>query len=199
MQENKRVLILTESALCVAASVALSMITLFSMPLGGSVTPCATLPIILIGLRHGSKWGVAGALVFSVTQLFLGMSNVAAVPVRNLGSMMLCAALDYVLAYTALGFAGPIARRFKKAASGLSSGILITGSVRLFCSFVSGVVIWGPYAPEGWNVAVYSLAYNAAWCLPDTAITLVICLLLAQVRVLGLFPTEKPALRGGQS
>lgn len=197
MNEHNKVRILTESALCVAVAVVLSMITLFNMPLGGSVTPFATLPVILIGLRHGAKWGVAGALIFSLSQLLLGIANVAAVPVKNVQSMALCAALDYVLAYSILGFAGTIARKFRKPATGLSAGILITGCGRLACSFLSGVVIWGPFAPDGWNVAVYSLAYNAAWCLPDTVITLAACLLLAQVRALGLFSAEKTVQRGG--
>ena len=196
MVQSKKILILAESALCVAAAVALSMITLFRMPLGGSVTPFATLPIIVLSLRHGVKWGIASALTFALTQLMLGMSNVAAVPVKNLWNMALCAALDYVVAYTLLGFSGPIARRFQKPSAGLTAGVLITGCGRLACSFLSGIVIWGPYAPEGWNVAAYSLAYNAAWCLPDTAITLAACLLLSRVRELGLFPVGKTVRSG---
>ena len=196
MVQRNKILILAESALCVAAAVALSMITLFHMPLGGSITPFATLPIIVVSLRHGIKWGIAAALAFALTQLMLGMANVAAVPVKNLWNMALCAALDYVVAYTLLGFSGPIARRFQKQATGLSAGVLITGCGRLVCSFLSGIVIWGPYAPEGWNVAAYSLAYNATWCLPDTAIALVACLLLSRVRELGFFPVEKPVKPG---
>ena len=190
MIQRKKALILTESALCAAAAVALSMITLFRMPLGGSVTPFATLPVIVISLRHGNKWGVATALVFSLAQLLLGMANIAAVPVKNIGYMGLCALLDYVLAYTLLGFSGSVAHKFQRPITGLSAGVLITGCGRLACSFLSGILVWGPYAPEGWNIAVYSLAYNAAWCVPDVTITLIVCLLLARVRGLGLFPTD---------
>ena len=191
MQTKKSILVLTESAILVAAAVVLSMITLFRMPLGGSVTPFATLPIIVVGLRHGTKWGVATALVFSLSQLLLGFANVAAVPVKTVWNMALCALLDYVLAYTFLGFAGAIARRFNKPVWGLSAGVAITGLGRFACSFLSGIIIWGAYAKAGWNVAVYSLAYNAAWCAPDTAITLAVCLTLAQVRALGLIPVTQ--------
>ena len=200
MRTKKSILILTESAILVAAAVVLSMITLFRMPLGGSVTPFATLPIIVVGLRHGTKWGVATALVFSLTQLFLGFANVAAVPVKTVWNMALCALLDYVLAYTFLGFAGAIARRFSRPVLGVSAGIAITGVGRFACSFLSGIIIWGAFAYDGWNIAVYSLAYNAAWCVPDTVITLVVCLMLAQVRALRLFPAEQGAgsrRRGG--
>ena len=193
MNRDNRVRILVESALCVAASVVLSLFTIFKMPLGGSITPFATLPVIVVSLRHGLKWGVATALVFSLTQLTLGISSVAAVPVRNLWSLVACAALDYVLAYTLLGFTGAIAKRFHSSAAGLSVGVVATGLGRLACSFLSGIVVWGAYAPEGWSIAYYSLAYNVTWCLPDVAITLAVCLLLSRVSALGLFPAKASA------
>ena len=186
MKENSNLRSLTESAICVAAAVALSFITLFKMPLGGSVTPFATLPIIVISLRHGPKWGVASALVFSLTQMILGMANVLAVPAKNLESIIGCVMLDYVLAYTLLGFSGPLSRVFNNRRVGICAAIGITGMGRLACSFLSGVLIWAPYTPEGWNIALYSLAYNALWCLPDTAITLVACIALTRVSTLRL-------------
>jgi len=187
---DSRIKILVESALCVAAAVVLSLFTIFRMPLGGSVTPFATLPIIVVSLRHGSKWGIASALVYSLTQLTLGFSNVVAVPVRNLWSMAACALLDYVLAYTLLGLTGAIVKKFRIHTLGLSVGVIATGLGRLACSFLSGIIVWGTYAPEGWSVAYYSLAYNATWCLPDVAITLVVCVLLSRVSALGLFPAK---------
>ena len=188
MNVNKKILVLAESALCVAVAMVLSLFTLFQMPLGGSVTPFATLPIIVIGLRHGAKWGIASALVFSLTQLLLGISNVAAVPVRILSNMLLCALLDYVLAYTLVGFTGSIARMLGGRTAGISAGVIITGLGRLVCSFLSGILIWGAYAPEGWSIGIYSLAYNAAWCLPDVAITLAVCLVLTRIRALNILP-----------
>jgi thiamine transporter len=190
MNTNQKTRILAESAICVAAAVVLSLFTLFRMPLGGSVTPFATLPIIVIGLRHDTKWGVAGALTFSLTQLLLGVSNLAAVPVRTMLNLLLCAALDYIIAYTIIGFTGGIARRFHNRAIGLSVGIIITGLGRLACSFLSGVLIWGSFKPDDWSLAYYSLAYNATWCLPDVALTLVAALLLTRVRSFIIFPDE---------
>jgi thiamine transporter len=184
--------ILTESAMCVALAVVLSVLSFFlHMPWGGSVTPAATLPIIVVSLRHGVKWGVLAALAYSLTQLLLGFSNLMAIPARTLGSMVICALLDYILAYTLVGLAGGIARRFSKRALGLAVAILATGLGRYLCSVISGVAIWGEYAWEGWNVLPYSLAYNAIWCGPDVAITLVVGLLLLRVPVLDIMPVEK--------
>ena len=189
MTKNSNLRVLTESAIFVAAAVVLSLITLFRMPLGGSVTPFSTLPIVVIGLRHGSKWGIACALVFSLTQLFLGMGSVLAVPVKTLANLVMCGALDYVLAYTILGFTGSLSRRFHSPQLGLSAAVAITGLGRLGCSFLSGVIIWAPYTPDGWNVAAYSLAYNVSWWLPDTVIVLAACLALSRVRSFALIST----------
>ena len=196
MNLNKKLWIQAECAICVAIAAVLSLFTIFRMPLGGSITPFATLPIIVVSLRHGTKWGVVSALAFSLTQLFLGMSDVMAVPAKNIESMALCAMLDYILAYMILGLTGYIAGRFKNRGYGISAGILVTGCGRLTCSFISGVLIWDSFTPEGWNVALYSLVYNATWCLPDTAITLAACLLLLRVGALNLFLAEKTASEG---
>lgn len=181
MNANRKVLILAEGAMCVALGSVLSLLTLFRMPMGGSVTPFSTLPVIVFSIRRGAKWGIGGALTFSLVQLLLGISNVAAIPVKNFYTIILCAALDYVLAYAALGLTGPIARRFKKPWAGICVGVAATGLTRLLCSVLSGIIIWGAFAPEGMNIAVYSFAYNASWCLPDVAITLAACLALTRV------------------
>jgi thiamine transporter len=194
--ENKT-RVLTESAMCVAVAVVLSLFALLPhLPWGGSVTPAATLPIIVVSLRHGVKWGVAAALAFSLTQLLLGFSNVVAVPAQTLGSMVLCALLDYVLAYTVLGLAGSIARRFARRAAGLAVAILATGLGRYLCSVVSGIVLWGAYAWEGWSVAPYSLAYNAIWCWPDVVIALIAGLLLLRVPALDIMPQPPQRVEG---
>ena len=67
--------ILVEGAMMIALSTILSMIPLFSMPYGGTVTLLSMLPLVLMAFRHGTKWGVFTAFVHSVLQLLLGLSN----------------------------------------------------------------------------------------------------------------------------
>jgi thiamine transporter len=170
----------------VAMSVVLSMLPSVSLPFGGSVSWFSTLPVIAVSLRHGVRWGILAALVYSITQLLLGMANVAAVPAGTAGAMVLCALLDYVIAYSALGLTGAVARGLGRGAVGVAAGIAFTGAIRLLCSFLSGVLIWGAYAPEGTSVWAYSLGYNASWCVPDVLITLIGAVLLSRVRSLSL-------------
>jgi thiamine transporter len=169
----------------VALSFVLSILPGFEMPFGGKVSWFSTLPIIIAGLRHGTRWGVPTALVYSLTQLLIG--GVSGVPAGTFGAMALCALLDYVAAYTALGAVGAIAGAVERGGTAaLAVGIAATGAARLACSILSGGLLWGTYAPEGWNIWAYSLVYNSLWCVPDVMITLVGAVLLARVRQLSL-------------
>jgi thiamine transporter len=49
---------------------------------------------------------------------------------------------------------------------------------RFLCHFVSGVVFFASYAPEGWNPYLYSAAYNAAYLVPSLAVALVAVVVL---------------------
>lgn len=175
---------LVEAAMMVGLSFALSAIPAFKLPYGGSATLFSTLPIILVGLRHGSKWGVATTTLYGFTQLLQGMGNIMFL--QTAGTMLLCALLDYILPYTFLGFTGAIARRFKNNTIGVGVGIVATGAIRLLCSFLSGIILWSQYAPEGTPVWVYSLTYNAGWCVPDVAMVLIAGIILSRVKILQL-------------
>ncbi len=198
--QMSRTAILVEGALMVALSFALSLIPLFHMPWGGTVTCFSTLPIVVMSLRHNIKWGVSTAAVYGILQTFAGMNSVVAA--GSALSMFGCVLLDYVVAYACIGLTGAIARAFIKASGGepaaekhplrstacIAGAIGITGLMRLACSFFSGLLIWGAYAPAGTPVWVYSLTYNASWCLPDVAIVLVVAALLSRVRALHIAP-----------
>ena len=66
---------LVEGALMIALSTVLSYFPIYELPHGGSVTFVSMLPIILMSLRHGPKWGLFKAFVHSLIQLFLGLKN----------------------------------------------------------------------------------------------------------------------------
>ena len=190
MNVNKKLLALAESAVCVALATGLSFLAV-SAPFGGSITLCSTLPIIIISLRHNYKWGIGCALTHGVVQLLFGLSNIAYLPVKNAWTIAVCLMLDYILAFTSLGLTGLIAGKFKKIYLGITVGVITTGFLRFFCSFISGITAWRGVAEEGWNAGLWSLVYNGSWCAPDVIITLVVCLLLVNVPQLNLMPERK--------
>ncbi|MDR0936286.1 MAG: energy-coupled thiamine transporter ThiT [Oscillospiraceae bacterium] len=181
---------LTECAILVAVSFVLSLIPSFSMPLGGTISWFSTVPILLAAIRHGTAWGAGTALVYSLTQLLLGMSNVSYAAATSLAAAVGCALLDYILAFTLIGVAGGLYKAAKTKTGGILSALLVTGLFRLLCSFLSGILIWGPYAPDGWSIPLYSLAYNAAWCVPDVLLALIAVFALSKISGLALLPAK---------
>ena len=67
--KKTNVLMLTECSIMVALSAVLSIIPLFEMPYGGSITLASFLPIVIIAYRHGIKCGIATAGAASIVQM----------------------------------------------------------------------------------------------------------------------------------
>lgn len=183
-----RLHVLTEAAVMVALAFILSNIAMFQLPWGGSITMFSTLPIVVFSLRHSTKWGVGMAAVYSLTQLLQGFNHV--LYGQTFYFIFLCTLLDYLLAYTAIGLTGAIARLIGKKTAGIAAATVLTGLMRLLCSFLSGILIWSSYAPEGTPVWIYSLSYNASWLLPDLLPVVVAVVLLSRVKALHLTPSR---------
>lgn len=153
----------------VALATILSFISLYRLPQGGDITAFAMLPIILMSYRNGPKWGILTGFVYSMIQLLLGIQNVLYCP--TLLSQIGCILLDYVIPYTLLGTACVFAQPFKNKVLGVGFSTFIVCFIRFICSFLSGILLWGAYAPAGQPVWLYSLIYNGSYMLPETILT----------------------------
>ncbi|NCB74147.1 MAG: energy-coupled thiamine transporter ThiT [Clostridia bacterium] len=166
---------LAESAILVAIGTVLSLFT-FQGPwaLGGGITVCSMLPLVMIAQRHGTKWGVLSALVYSVLQLLLGMNNVQYAPTAL--SVAGIIVFDYILAFTVIGFSASFNSIVKDRRKAIVLGIVVTFFGRFLCHFISGVIVWEALFPNelGWAPAVWSLAYNGSYMLPEIIITCVV-------------------------
>ena len=176
---NSKTRIIVEGAMLIALATVLSYFKILDMPFGGSIT-LEMLPLVIMGLRRGAKWGVLTGFVHGLLQMILGFSNV--LYCATLLSQIGCILLDYILAFSALGLAPIFASLIKKN----KKVAYILGSVcvcvlRFICSFLSGWLLWGSYAPEGMSAPYYSLIYNGAYMLPDTIILAVVVAILAIV------------------
>ncbi len=167
---RKELLKMVEAALLVAVAVAIDLIPFPKWPQGGSVSLCM-IPIVFCAYRNGTKWGLASGFVLSCVQMVMGLTLPAA---KTFGSVMLCLLLDYILAFTVLGTADIFAKLFGKLRRvGYVAGAIAVGLLRFVCSFLSGIVLWGEYAPEGVPVWLYSLTYNGGYMLPNALIAAV--------------------------
>ena len=168
---------LIEGALLVALAFILSFIKVYELPYGGSIS-LEMLPIVLLGLRNGPKWGALSGFTFSLLKLILGFSNV--LYCNTLPAQIGCILLDYILAYTVLGLAALFAGLFGERRNylGIIVGTVIAGLMQFLCSFLSGWLLWGSYAWEGYSAPAYSFVYNGSYMLPNIIIcTLVIAIL----------------------
>ena len=179
-QQLSKTRILTEGAIMVALGTVLSMLKVFDLPMGGGVTLCAMLPIVLIAYRHGVKWGVFTAFVFSVLQLLLGIDNVqyASSALMALGIIL----FDYIVAYTVIGLAGIFKGKFGKPALEIVLGTVLVMFLRFLCHFLTGWVIWDALWPNEFGLAapLYSLEYNGSYMLVETITTSIAAALLVR-------------------
>lgn len=138
--------VLVYGSLCVALSFLLSYIRLFRMPQGGSVTLAGMLPIIIFAVAFGPLPGILAGFA-------LGLLNLIQDPYIVHWMQIF---LDYPLAYGALGLAGVYRKH-------LSISALVGGLGRLSMSFLSGIIFFREFTPEGWNDIIYSLVYNGSF------------------------------------
>lgn len=161
---------MVEGAVMVALATVLCFIRVIKFPWGGSVTLLSMLPITVYALRYGVKQGITAAFVFSLIQLLQGIMDGLFGWGLTPGSLIACIFIDYIAAFTVLGFAGLFHR---KGTAGWITGTILAAVLRFICHFVSGVVIWHSFG-ELWsgfetsNEILYSLCYNAAYMLPET-------------------------------
>lgn len=178
MSSIRKLRTLTECALLVAMAVVLNFIKFAPWPNGGSITLGAMVPLVYLSLRHGYKWGVLSSFVYSILQMALDRVIVPAG--ESIGQYLMVALLDYVIAYTVLGLASVFARPFSKETTGAVVGAAAATCLRYGCHILSGILIWGAYAPEGMPVWLYSVVYNGSYMIPEIIITAVLTGLLVK-------------------
>jgi len=118
-------------------------------------------------MRYGLRAGLEIGVIYGLVHMALGGCVIN--PVQ--------AMLDYPLAYAALGLSG----LFRKY---LIVGVGVVG--RFLCHFISGIVFFAIYAPEGMNPALYSAIYNGSYLIIEFIISSIIIYILARKSLLRL-------------
>ena len=210
MKENKKwVEALTVSAVMIAFSVSISAICavmpFLNLPFGGGFTIASMLPIIIVAYMYGTKWGIFTAFVYSIMQMLLGFNTVSAFFLPGDSQMLWHRALivcliDYVLAYTVLGFGGVFRKKFGTGKA-LCLGSIFAISLRYIAHTVSGAIFFGTWAEwfftqdgfPAWGQAilytfsgdalsiVYSIIYNGMYMIPEIIITAIVAALIVRI------------------
>ena len=156
------------TAVLLSLSAVLSLIKIYKLPLGGSVTLFSMLPVSMLSIIYGYKWGFASAFLYSVIQLCMDFGEIMSwgiTPSVFMGAII----FDYLIAYTSLGFSG-IFRNY--GVKGICFGVGSAMVIRFLSHFISGTILFASWCPEGWNVAWYSVCYNGSFMLPELIFTL---------------------------
>ena len=190
---------LVKTSILLAIATVLSVVKLFSMPFGGTITPASMMPVILIAYIYGTKWGLFSAFIYGVLQMITGMNVVSAMFLPGESQMVfwhaiLVCVIDYLLAYMMLGFGGIFKNKFKNQSVSITIGTLFSMFMTYVMHIVSGYIFYGAWAEwfftqDGFysfgktivesfsgNLLslIYSVIYNGLYMIPEIIITVVL-------------------------
>jgi len=164
--------ILAEAVVSIALAGVLYTVPFFQLPQGGRVTLASMVPIFFVALRRGPKVGILTGIVFGFVALVLDSFAFVVSPVQ--------VALDYPLAFGALGLAG----FFKKSPV---LGVIVGVAGRFICHFISGLVFFAIYAPAGESPVIYSAVYNGSFLSVELLMSAVIIFILQKRGIMKLY------------
>ncbi len=201
----KYTLRLVTSGIFIALATVLSLIVIFKLPYGGSITLLSMLPIMVLGYMYGIKWGLLCGTVYGVVQALLGASMSSAFAGLSGFYVFLMALIDYLIAFAVLGTSGMFKGRIKNHTIAFVGGSIVAGLLRLLAHFSSGVILWGSYAEwffgadnmnnafgntilnnfSGIGLAIiYSIVYNGSYMIPEIIITVIGIIIIMKIKPL---------------
>ena len=207
---NSKTKRLTTTGVLLAISAVLFAFPIIPLPYDGEVTIAAMVPIIILGYKYGVKWGIFSGIALSLIQIVIGASSSGAFAVPGQGAKMiiqiiLVVILDFIVAFTSLGLSGMFKNKIKNNAASLALGAFCVCVLRFLSHFISGVIVWGSYADAGFApkllsgfsgyglMVAYSFVYNASYMLPETIITVIVCIALISVKPLKKYIIDENA------
>lgn len=177
-EEKMKTKKMTLSAVMIALSAVLSMVKVYELPLGGSITLLSMLPVAAIAICYGTKTGLFVSLIYAFVQIALDLGKLMGYGMTPL-TWVGCLVFDYIIAYGVLGLSGLFRL---KGVSGMCAGIGIACVLRFISHFISGAIVFAVWCPEGWNVYLYSVVYNGSYMLPELVLTTVGAVLLFRMQ-----------------
>ncbi len=204
-EKNRR---LVETAILIAMAIVLEFVSKlfpFQLPFGGGITIVSMLPLVMISMRHGVKWGLFSAFVYSLLQMATGHATMTAYFIgeeaMSLGNALLITFIDYILAFTVLGFGGIFMNKIKSTTLAMALGSVFAIGLRYIAHIISGFLFWGSYAEwfftqdgmgdfGGWFLDafsgktlafVYSIIYNGTYMIPEIILTTLAVIALSKV------------------
>jgi len=147
---------ITESGLLIAMAAVLYLLSPGQLPYAGKIS-LQMLPLFLLTFRRGPRAGIISGGIFGVIVLMLDPRFVH--PVQII--------MDYPLPYLCVGCAGFFPGKIRW-------GILIGGMGSFVSHFLSGMIFFAAFTPDGMSVWVYSFLYNASYVFPQVILSVLL-------------------------
>lgn len=169
MKKNTELISITESAIMIALAVTFEFIVksfgFLTLPQGGSLS-LTMLPIMIIGLRRGVKYGVLTGIIYGILNFMIDGY------VLHWGSLI----LDYLLAFSVIGLTGLFKNKAKDNIWILMFSIFIVAFMRFAIHVTSGMIFFREYLETDGSLLadlIGSLSYNSIYMLPSTILCLI--------------------------
>ncbi len=154
--------VITRIGIALSLATILHLIKLVDLPNGaGSINLGSMVPILLISFMYGPEIGMLTGFLFGV--IYLIISPYILHPIQVL--------FDYPLPFMAVGLAG-----FFKNNKLLGASLAMF--IRFIFHFISGVLFFGEFAPNGWSPVLYSFVVNGSVVAGNLLVILIIISLL---------------------
>ena len=157
---------ITAIALAIALTTTLSFLK-FSLPFGGSITVFSLVPVIIVSYYYGFYYGLFTGFITGLLQFIT--SPYILTPLTFM--------LDYLLAFSAICFAGIYKKIIKNTTLSVSLGAVTFYLVRYVMHVLSGIIYFNAgWVTEGFptsSAIIYSICYNAVFIFPDMLIALI--------------------------
>lgn len=159
---NLNTKVMARIGIALALATILHLIKIVDLPNGaGSINLGSMVPILIIAFMYGPEIGMLTGFLFGI--IYLIISPYILHPIQVL--------FDYPLPYMAVGLAG----FFKNnKLIGATFGMFI----EFIFHFISGVLFFGQFAPEGWSPILYSFIMNGSVVGGNLLVVLVILSLI---------------------
>lgn len=148
-----RKMIATTSLLAVAIVFDLLVgLTGLRMPFGGNFLGISMIPLVLIGLFFGLKYGLIAGFLYALYNF--GVDYIVYLDALRLTleswtgeswsafKIVLLVGFDYIIPFMAFGLSGLFSEAFQKKSKFILSFIVVS-IIRLISSTISGVIFWG--------------------------------------------------------
>lgn len=143
-----------------------------AMPLGGGFLGFHLLPLLLIGIWLGFKYGLASGIIYGVASFFYDGYSFAFFA-SNVGDSILIILLDYIIPFGGFAVAALFSKSLEKR-SHFVYAVITAFTIRWASSTIVGAILWATYADgHEWtsnlltslnnNALLYSGVYNITY------------------------------------